>query len=411
MAYVRRLPPRKDGTKGKWQATVRHPSGRKLTKTDVLKRVVEEWGEAKERELRFGATNRQARHRITVGEWYTRWVVMRSVETSTARKDEGRWRNHIEPYWSQWPLESITRRDVQEWIKDMDRRGVPPTAVGGSYEYLSTILNGAVDEGFLAASPCRRIALPRRVKPEPRWLTRDEYDRLQLALGTRLTTLGGRQQAPDPHAHVWQAYVGLGCFSGLRPGELAGLDISAVDFDRQLVRVTQVVTREPAGMRRDGRQSYGMAVRPYPKTDRSIRSVPFPEEVGEMLWRVVADRGSGPVFTSPRGGRVSLEGNFRNRVWVPALEAAGIEPVRPYVMRHTCCSWLVQAGVPDRKIMAILGHANTHLIDLYGHLAPDAHDEVRSAWRRTGGATDSTQASGSSETRWSERPPGADLGI
>jgi hypothetical protein len=49
-------------------------------------------------------------------------------------------------------------------------------------------------------------------------------------------------------------------------------------------------------------------------------------------------------------------------------------------MRHTCASWLVQAGVPDRQIMQILGHSDTHLIDVYAHLAPDTHDAVRAAW-------------------------------
>jgi integrase len=77
---------------------------------------------------------------------------------------------------------------------------------------------------------------------------------------------------------------------------------------------------------------------------------------------------------------VEFSGNFRDRVWVPTLEAAGIEPVRFYVCRHTCASWLVQAGVSDRKIMAVLGHADTHLIDTYAHLAPKAHDDVRAAW-------------------------------
>lgn len=87
------------------------------------------------------------------------------------------------------------------------------------------------------------------------------------------------------------------------------------------------------------------------------------------------------VFTATRGGRVS-ETNFRNRVWTPALEAAGIDYARPYVLRHTCASWLVQAGVPDRQIMAVLGHDSDRLISLYAHLAAAAHDAVRSAWER-----------------------------
>jgi integrase len=401
--YYRKLP------SGKWQATVRHPAGHKLTKTDPLKRVVQSWATELETALRTGVSPTVRSQKLTLESWHEQWLRTRMVEGSTARKDAGRWRNHVQPYWGGWPLDAIQRSDVQEWVKKLQRGDVGPSAIEGAYELLSTMLGEAVDRKLLGATPCRRITLPRASKPEPRWLTCHEYDRLQLALGELTTVRGGRATVPDPNAPVYQALVALGCFSGLRPGELAGLDVSAVDFDRRLVRVTQVVTQVPDGPLPDGRTKYKFVVRAYPKSDRSIRSVPFPDEVGKLLWRIVADRTDGPVFTSPRGERVQMVGNFPNKIWHPALRAAGIEPVRQYVMRHTCASWLVQAGVPDRQIMAILGHADGHLIELYAHLAPDQHDEVRAAWgeqplnsRRMGGARDLSGARAGTDNDWSE---------
>lgn len=411
MAYIRRLP------SGKFNAVVRLPNGRRKSITDPLKRIVAARAAELEAEIRRGETVHLRERRADVAQWHDRWMKARMVDASTARKDEGRWRNHVEPYWGGWPLRSIKRRDVQEWVKKMTNDGVGPHAVDGCYQLLATLLAAAADEGLIPANPCRKVTLPRRGKPEPRWFTRDEYDRLQLALGDATTTRGRSMKVPDPQAPTWQALVGLGCFAGLRPGELAGLDISAIDFDRQLVRVTQVLSRLPDGVSPEGRQRYRYGIRRYPKSDRSVRSVPFPDEVAALLWRVVADRGSGPVFLSAKGGRVYTEGNFRARVWVPALERAGIEPVRPYVMRHTCCSWLVQAGVPDRKIMQILGHADTHLIELYGHLAPDQHDAVRAAWagladtqRPTDDPRDALDADVDAEIRRSNAQPGGGNG-
>lgn len=371
--YVRRLP------SGNWNAVVRLPNGKRKSITDPLKRVVVQRGNELEAGLRRGEALHLRDRRVTVAEWHRRWLAARDVEASTARKEASAWRNHIEPHLGGWPLESVTRLGVQTWVKDLTHAGVGPDGVRTAYGLLAVLFADAVDYDLLGASPCRRISLPRVGRPEPRWLTRHEYDRLQLALATRTIASGGRAQVPDPHAPVWQAMVGLSCFSGLRPGELAGLDIPSVDFDRRLVRVTQVVTRLEDGARPDGRTKYRFALRPYPKSDRSVRSVPFPAEVGDLLWRIVADRSQGAVFTSPRGSRVNLD-SWNSRVWRPALTAAGIEYVRPYVCRHTCASWLVQAGVPDRQIMQILGHSDTHLIDLYAHLAPDRHDAVRAAW-------------------------------
>jgi len=368
VAHIRKLP------SGKFNAVVRLPNGKRTSITDPLRRVVVQKAADLEAAIRRGDAVHLRERRVTVGQWYDRWLMARSVERNTAKKDKSRWVRYVQPHWETWPLDSISRLDVQTWVKKLSDGGAGSHAVQGAYQLLATLLNDAVDEKLLPASPCRKITLPRGSKPEPRWLTRHEYDRLQMVLGDR------------PNGAVWQALVGLGCFSGLRPEELCGLDIGHLDFDRGLARVAQVAV-------------INGELRPYAKSDRSRRSVPFPDEVAALLWRITADRTSGPVFTTAKGARVEFA-NFRQRVWHPALKAAGIEPVRPYVLRHTCCSWLVQAGVSDRRIMKIMGHADAHLIDVYGHLAPDEHDDVRAAWARDAGGTQVTHADGSGNEGW-----------
>ena len=64
------------------------------------------------------------------------------------------------------------------------------------------------------------------------------------------------------------------------------------------------------------------------------------------------------VFTAPEGGPVD-DGNFRDRIWYPAVEAAGIRRFPPRIMRHTAASWLVIHGVPLYDVQALLGHKAT----------------------------------------------------
>jgi integrase len=211
-----------------------------------------------------------------------------------------------------------------------------------------------------------------------------------------MRTLGrrGGGRVPDPMIPVYRAYVALGCYSGLRsPGEMTGLDVQHVDFARQLVHVVQVVTRK------DG-------LRPYPKTESSRRWVPFGDEVAELLWPLIADRTSGPVFMAERGGRIN-EANFRNRVWRPALEAAGVEYIDPYSMRHTCASWLRQDGMPDAAIAQILGHSSTRMLGVYAHHDPLAFDRVRDAWARwRAEAADALNAGGTHGEKQKAPSPG-----
>jgi integrase len=349
VAYYRKLP------SGKHNYVVRLPNGKRKSFTDPLKGVAKKRAEDFERALRDGGAV-AVDHRFTVDRWHADWTGARRIETATAKKNDSHWRNHVQPRWGGETLTSIRRSQVQRWIVDMEKAGVGADTIHAAYNLLAGMLTDAVLEGRLGASPCREIDLPRIVKRPPRWLTKDEYGRIQLALDGQ---------------PVWQALVGLGAYSGLRPiGELAGLDIGHLDFQRNRVWVSQVMTRS--------------GLRAYPKNDASVRSVPFPDEVAKLLWRIVSDRGSGPVFTAPNGGRVN-ESNFRNRVWGPALKAAGVAHESPYVLRHTAASWWIQAGLPDYRVARLLGHSSTRMVSVYAHLDPNRDDDVRAAWGESAG--------------------------
>lgn len=317
--------------------------------------------------MRRGGYGAGVDQRLTVAAWAVKWFAARRVEPNTAAKNASHWKNHIEPRWGNWPLTAIDRLDVQVWVNDMEKAGVGASTVAASYNLLSKMLGDAVLSKKLHGSPCVEITLPAIVPPAERWLTPHEYDRIQLALANRVLRIPRTTRSvPDPLAPMWQAFVALGCYSGLRcPGELAGLDVKHLDFDRNLVRVQQVLTR------------HGM--KDYPKTGAgSERWVPFPAEVARLLWRWLGGRESGPVFVGARGARVT-EIAIR-RVWRAALTEAGVEYIDPYSMRHTAISWLAQAGVSSDEIADIVGHSSTRMMSVYRHMRPGVFDRVRAAW-------------------------------
>jgi integrase len=62
--------------------------------------------------------------------------------------------------------------------------------------------------------------------------------------------------------------------------------------------------------------------------------------------------------------------------WSAAREATGID-CRWHDLRHTCASWLVQAGVPIYTVAQMLGHSSVSVTQRYAHLAPqDLADAV-----------------------------------
>lgn len=378
MPSYRRLP------SGLWQATVYLPSGRRITETDPLKDVVKDWALEQEHAIRRGVWRDPRAGRMPFSEWCDRWWVARVVEDETRRGDDAQLRLRIRPHWDEWPLAKIKRLDVQGWVRQMQRNGVQPPTIHRSYNLFRVIIGDAVVEDIIGETPCLKIDLPPNDPKLPSWFTREQVDAIKAEL-------------PAGHA----AMVELMVMTGLRWGEAAAVvgalrpdkAGNVVDWARRRIRIAGTMTQ------------YGRW-KPYPKTTKSRREVPIPpylrDELGGLLrgrepgdWVFVATRRSpGKDTFAPVAGA-----NWRVR-WYQAIDDANarirlanrklpasrrrspIPEYSPHDCRHTCASWLVQAGVPLYDVQALLGHESSQTTERYAHLAPDRLTVVEDAWSK-----------------------------
>jgi integrase len=117
-----------------------------------------------------------------------------------------------------------------------------------------------------------------------------------------------------------------------------------------------------------------------PKSAAGRRSVALPrlvaDELEEHLHGLPEQSAEALVFPAPEGGYLHLE-NFRKRVWLPAVEEAGVAPLRVHDLRHTCASLAIAAGADVKVLQRMLGHASAALtLDRYGHLMPGQAESV-----------------------------------
>jgi integrase len=176
----------------------------------------------------------------------------------------------------------------------------------------------------------------------------------------------------------------IGLALGLRQGEALGLWWEDVDLDARLIRVRRALQR----------QSGTGLVFTDPKTARSKRTIPLPDQIVDVFRhhqerqakeRVTAAnlwRGSPCVFTTPIGTPIDPRNDYRE--FKQLLTRASLPPVRLHDLRHTAASLLLAQNVPARVVMEILGHSQIALtMNTYSHVAPDVSREAADRVART----------------------------
>jgi integrase/recombinase XerC len=148
--------------------------------------------------------------------------------------------------------------------------------------------------------------------------------------------------------------------TGIRVGELCGLDVDDVDRERRVVRVLGKGRKE--------------------------RTVPFgtPAERAVVRWLQsgrpqLAVSGSGPaLFHGPRGGRIDQRA-VRTLVHTRLADVPGAPDLGPHGLRHTAATHLLEGGADLRTVQELLGHASLATTQIYTHVTTD---RLRSAYRQ-----------------------------
>ncbi len=148
--------------------------------------------------------------------------------------------------------------------------------------------------------------------------------------------------------------------TGIRVGELVGLDIDDLDRARQLVRV------------------FGKG--------RKERSVPFglPAQDAVEAWLQhgrpqVATSVSGPaMFLGVRGGRIDQRA-VREVVHRRLADVEGVPDLGPHGLRHTAATHLLEGGADLRSVQEVLGHASIGTTQIYTHVS---NERLRAAFRQ-----------------------------
>ena len=204
-------------------------------------------------------------------------------------------------------------------------------------------------EGIIKTNPAGELQSPKLEKYIPSHLPVDEVFRL-MDLPNREKSLGLRDLAI--------LEVLYSC--GIRVAELAGMNVSSIDYDQRLVKVTGKGNKER--LVPIGRQAL-KAVKAYLAATDEIRKPATLRGEGE------------PLFMNFRGGRLTIRSIAR--IVKQYAGAAGLtEDISPHSMRHTFATHMLDGGADLRSVQELLGHKSLSTTQKYTHVSLDRLMEV-----------------------------------
>lgn len=347
---------------------MKHPSGRRFTKSDPLKRVVVEWGNDLELQIRRGTFIDPNAGKMRLVEWWPKWNAARTVAAATRSHEETHWRLYVQPAFGSWPMSSIQQYDVRAWVTSMVERKVKPTARVRALLLLRNLLEGAVEAKKIGENPALGVRAPKPPKHVHRFLDYDERDRLLEAITVPGPSAEGAagERVPDMGNRL---FAKLMLDAGLRWQEAAGLHRFRIDLKRRTVYVQEVIQRDVD------------AVKAQPKSEAGSRTVPLTDElVADLRAYLRAHPGDGLLFTTSTGAPLDYH-NWRRRVFAPAVKRAELaDPApTPHDCRHSYGSWLADAGVPPHQIRDLMGHSSLRATEIYTHASRARMQAARDA--------------------------------
>jgi integrase/recombinase XerC len=236
-------------------------------------------------------------------------------------------------------MEKVDRLAIRRYLGFLHRKN-KKSSIARKISTLRSFFKYLVREQLVTSNPAKIVSTPKVEKPLPTTLTVDEAFRL-------METPAGKKGLRDC------AILELLYSSGIRVGELVGLNLNQLDLDLGIAKV----------------MGKGRKERIVPVGSKAVGALKAYLEKRAVLG------GEEPLFVNSRGER--LTARSVGRLIKKYTKRSGIfRRISPHTLRHSFATHLLDAGADIREIQEMLGHASLSTTQRYIHLSPGKLMEV-----------------------------------
>ena len=292
---------------------------------------------------------------LTGSDWAEAFLEMMAVERAAARNTLTAYGRDLEDASGFLAgrgrdLACASAEDVEAYFAGLGAKGLAPSTAARRRAAVRQFYRFVLGEGWRADDPSRRVDAPKKGRPLPKVLSREEVSGLIAAAAARDGSQGLRLEC----------MIELIYASGLRVSELLALPLTALARDPAYLMVKGKGGKERLAPLNEAART---AVKAY----LEVRPGFLPKGQKANPW-LFPSRGKEGRLTARRFAQMLDE----------AAAQAGVDPARvsPHVLRHAFATHLLEGGADLRVVQTLLGHADISTTQIYTHVAQERLAQV-----------------------------------
>lgn len=297
--------------------------------------------------------------KMLFGDWMDFWFrefCSPRLKDSTRQTYSYRIYKQVIPNIGKIPLKDLKTSDIQSFYamlkkdgrlirRETEGTGVSDSHIRSIHAHVNAALNKAVAEGLIFRNPASDCRLSPKRNKEIQVLTHAEMHRLFI-------------QAKE---EGFFEMIFLDLSTGIRRGELVGLQWDDVDFEKGELHIKRQVDRVN-----------GELIVTTLKTKNSVRTIKLSELAMLVLSEYKKRANSKWLFPSPLDSEKPREPSACRKRLSGMLEHAECKHVRFHDLRHTFATMAVENGIDFKTLADILGHSTAATsINTYTHLTDE----------------------------------------
>lgn len=304
--------------------------------------------------------------RKTLNQVASQWIevgISEKVRQSTANGYIDIYDRYINPFLGHRSITDLNVNEIDAWLVHLKAIGLSASTRKKARQTCNTIFKFAIRKSFALQNPVLHSQVPAN---EPGYVTQ-----VQPPLSLK-----------EAHSYLeyfrdtdLDLFIYLALFTGMRRGEIIGLNWSDISFD-DLTLIVNRTAKESTLKRSDGTSKTELVLNP-PKTSHSKRQIPIEGEVLLALRRQqnvqrkqrlkagAAWVDTDAAFTTEFGTRIYPSNIYKR--YAKLLRHSNLRYVRPHDLRHTVAVLGLDAEIPVEEISRLLGHSTLSVtMDIYG---------------------------------------------